>query len=62
MQTLRKLKKRLKQKADRIKRNIYALFIALKKKETPWYAKAAAGVAVAYALSPIDFIPDFTPC
>ena len=51
----------LKQKADNIKRNIYALFIAIKKKDTPWYAKTVAGVAVAYALSPIDLIPDFIP-
>ncbi|MDF2522017.1 MAG: hypothetical protein K0R84_2645, partial [Clostridia bacterium] len=27
----------------------------------PWYAKLAAGVTVAYALSPIDIIPDFIP-
>lgn len=27
----------------------------------PWYAKAVAGMAVAYALSPIDLIPDFIP-
>jgi uncharacterized membrane protein YkvA (DUF1232 family) len=27
----------------------------------PWYAKAFAAVVVAYALSPIDLIPDFVP-
>lgn len=27
----------------------------------PWYAKVAAGVVAAYALSPIDLIPDFIP-
>ncbi len=27
----------------------------------PWYAKAAAGAVAAYALSPIDLIPDFVP-
>lgn len=52
---------KLKQKAEKIKLNITALYISIKKKETPWYAKAAGGVAVAYALSPIDLIPDFIP-
>jgi uncharacterized membrane protein YkvA (DUF1232 family) len=33
----------------------------MKRKETPWYAKVLAGIAVAYALSPIDLIPDFIP-
>jgi uncharacterized membrane protein YkvA (DUF1232 family) len=27
----------------------------------PWYAKALAGLLVAYALSPVDLIPDFIP-
>lgn len=51
----------LKEKAREIKKNIAALFIALKKRETPWYAKITAGITVAYALSPIDLIPDFIP-
>jgi uncharacterized membrane protein YkvA (DUF1232 family) len=28
---------------------------------TPWHAKAVAGLVAAYALSPIDLIPDFIP-
>jgi len=51
----------LKEKANEIKKDISALFIAMKKKETPWYAKLIAGIAVTYALSPIDLIPDFVP-
>lgn len=35
--------------------------MALKDRRTPWYAKALAGVVVAYALSPVDLIPDFIP-
>lgn len=27
----------------------------------PWYAKAVAAAVAAYALSPIDLIPDFVP-
>jgi len=51
----------LKERAKKIKSNIPALFIALKKKETPIIAKVFAGITVGYALSPIDFIPDFIP-
>ena len=38
-----------------------AVFLSMKKPETPWYAKFFAVVTVAYALSPIDLIPDFIP-
>ena len=33
----------------------------MKAKETPWYAKVCAAITVAYALSPIDLVPDFIP-
>lgn len=36
-------------------------FLALKDRETPVLAKVFAGIAVAYALSPVDLIPDFIP-
>lgn len=51
----------LKDKAKQLKTDIPALFLALKDKKTPWYAKLFAGLTVAYALSPIDLIPDFIP-
>lgn len=51
----------LKQRAKQLKTDIPAVFIALKKKETPLLAKILAAVAIAYALSPIDLIPDFIP-
>ncbi len=53
--------KELKRKAREIKKNIIVLYIALKKKETPWYAKVTAGITIGYALSPIDLVPDFIP-
>ena len=37
------------------------VFLALKNKKTPWYAKIIAATVVVYALSPIDLIPDFIP-
>lgn len=51
----------LKERARRLKRDIPAVFLCLKDKETPLPAKIVAAVTVAYALSPIDLIPDFIP-
>ncbi|MDD5981862.1 MAG: DUF1232 domain-containing protein [Eubacteriales bacterium] len=50
-----------KERAAALKTDIPAVFLALKAKETPLIAKIAAGITVAYALSPIDLIPDFVP-
>ena len=47
--------------AKRLKTEIPALFLALKDRCTPALAKILAGITVAYALSPIDLIPDFIP-
>ena len=51
----------LKERVQRLKADIPAVFLALKDKETPCYAKFLAAVTVGYALSPIDLIPDFIP-
>ncbi len=51
----------LKERAKKMKTDLPALFIALGKKETPFLAKLLAFLTVAYALSPIDLIPDFIP-
>lgn len=52
---------KIKEWAKRLKLNVSALFLAYKRKDVPWYAKAVAIVTVGYALSPIDLIPDFIP-
>lgn len=52
---------KLKERAKRLKTDVPAVFLALKQKETPWYAKILAAIVVVYALSPIDLIPDFIP-
>lgn len=52
---------RAKQWARLLKRDVLALWIAARDSRTPWYAKLAAGAVAAYALSPIDLIPDFIP-
>ena len=51
----------LKARAKKLKTDIPALFLALKDKDTPILAKVFAGITVAYALSPIDLVPDFIP-
>jgi uncharacterized membrane protein YkvA (DUF1232 family) len=40
---------------------VYALSFAVRDPRVPWYAKVAAACVVAYALSPIDLVPDFIP-
>lgn len=52
---------RTKQWARKIKRDGVTLWFARKHPATPLLAKALAVVVVAYALSPIDLIPDFIP-
>jgi uncharacterized membrane protein YkvA (DUF1232 family) len=39
----------------------YALYLASRDPRTPWYVKWLVGAIVAYAVSPIDLIPDFIP-
>lgn len=51
----------LKARARKLKTNIPTVFLALKDNETPFIAKIFAGITVAYALSPIDLVPDFIP-
>lgn len=52
---------RLAQWAHALKRESLTLYYAARDARTPWYAKVLAGAIVAYALSPIDLIPDFIP-
>ena len=51
----------LKEKARALKRETTALWFALRDPRTPWAARVAGALVVAYALSPIDLIPDFIP-
>ena len=47
--------------ASRLKRDGLTLWFSLRDPRTPWLARALAWLVVAYALSPIDLIPDFIP-
>ena len=51
----------LKARAKKLKTDIPVLFLALKDSDTPILAKIFAGITVVYALSPVDFVPDFVP-
>jgi uncharacterized membrane protein YkvA (DUF1232 family) len=51
----------LKDWARALKNDVVALYIAGRDPRVPWYVKAAAVAIAAYALSPIDLIPDFIP-
>ena len=53
--------RRLKEWARAIRRDVHALWLAGRDPRVPWYAKAFALLIAAYALSPIDLIPDFVP-
>jgi uncharacterized membrane protein YkvA (DUF1232 family) len=51
----------VKRWASMIKRDVVALWHAARDRRVPWLAKAVAAAVAAYALSPIDLIPDFVP-
>ncbi|QNB44963.1 DUF1232 domain-containing protein [Thermanaerosceptrum fracticalcis] len=52
---------KLKRQSRILKKQVYTLFFAYKDPRVPWYARVFIACVVAYAFSPIDFIPDFVP-
>jgi len=50
-----------KQRAGQLETEIHALYLAYRDPRVVWYAKVISIAIVAYALSPIDLIPDFIP-
>lgn len=57
MITLRRFLGRAKQ----FKSEVVAVSLAIRDPRTPWTARAMGTIVVAYALSPVDLIPDFIP-
>ena len=51
----------LKSRAKTLKRDTFALWYAARDERTPWYARLLALLVAAYALSPVDLVPDFIP-
>jgi uncharacterized membrane protein YkvA (DUF1232 family) len=56
-----RFRRRWRERARGLKGEVLALYLACRDPRVPWYAKALAALVVAYALSPIDLIPDFIP-
>ena len=52
---------RIKTITDRIESEVRALYLAYRHEKTPFLARACIICVVAYAISPIDLIPDFIP-
>lgn len=50
-----------RQRAKALKRDALAIALAMRDPRVPWHAKAIGACVLAYALSPIDLIPDFIP-
>ncbi|SCW29822.1 MULTISPECIES: YkvA family protein [unclassified Pseudomonas] len=55
------LLERLRHWATALKRQTITLWFCYRHQQTPWLPKWIAIIVVAYALSPIDLIPDFIP-
>ena len=51
----------LKEWSRIINRDVHAIYLASRDPRVPWHAKALGIAVAAYALSPIDLIPDFIP-
>ena len=58
---LQNMLEKLRSRANTLKRETVAVYLAAKDPRTPWHAQAIAICTVAYAFSPIDLIPDFIP-
>ena len=52
---------KIRTRSKELKREISALYLACKRKDVALLAKLIVGVVIAYALSPVDLIPDFIP-
>lgn len=53
--------RRIKRRARLLRRDLYALWLAVRSPEVPWYTKALGALILGYLLSPVDLIPDFIP-
>ena len=51
----------LKQKTHALNAEIYALYLSYRDARVKWYVRLLLAVAIGYAISPIDLIPDLVP-
>jgi membrane protein DedA with SNARE-associated domain/uncharacterized membrane protein YkvA (DUF1232 family) len=52
---------RVREWAGALRRDVHAVYLAARDPRVPWYAKGLALLIAAYAVSPVDLIPDFIP-
>src|SRR5215210_3594778 len=57
----RRMLEQLRAWARALKRDMLAVWLAPRDPRVPWYVKGLGLAVAAYALSPIDLIPDFIP-
>lgn len=50
-----------RERARQLRREVLALYLVCRDPRAPWYAKVLAAAVVAYALSPLDLVPDVIP-
>ena len=55
------VKSKIREVRDSLARELQVYRLVLKHERTPWVTRVLLGAAVAYTLSPIDFIPDWLP-
>lgn len=51
----------LKQKTHAINTEVYALYLAYRDSRVKWYVRVLLALAIGYAISPVDLVPDLTP-
>lgn len=51
----------LRRRARALKAETYALYLACRDQRTPLAARLVGALVIAYALSPVDLVPDFIP-
>ena len=51
----------MRNRAHRLRLELYALYLAARHPRTPWYAKLVVAGCVAYAVTPVDLVPDAIP-
>jgi len=56
-----RLGERVRSWAGTLRRDVHAVYLASRDPRVPWYAKGLALLIAAYAVSPVDLIPDFIP-
>jgi len=61
MNRIKKIRQLWKKWAIKLKREVLAIYLSYGDPRVTWYAKALIFIVAAYALSPIDLIPDFIP-